>query len=123
MVTWLVHISWILLDFPLFSTKLYEVNLMNTHKYYRGRNKQSALEQVQMFWSAPMEAFFGQKIIASVTNSSTKTLECNRWRGRGIPYRKTSTGRVLYRKSDVVSWLESQQLVCSTSEYREVSHG
>ena len=78
-------------------------------------------ELVKIFWSAPLEAFFGQETIAPVTNRSIKTLECDRWRGAGISYRKCS-GRVLYRKSDVVAWLEGHELVHSTSE-AEVSHG
>lgn len=73
-------------------------------------------ELVQIFWTAPIEAFFGQETIAPVTNKSMKTLECDRWRGLSIPYRKVG-GRVLYQKSDVVNWLESHALVTSTSEY------
>lgn len=101
---------------------------MNTHeirnKRCRGKPKKSAVESVQIFWNAPMEAFFGQETIAPVINSSTKTLECDRWRRRGIPFRKTITGRVLYRKSDVVAWLEGHQLISSTSEYKqEENHG
>ncbi len=79
-------------------------------------------ELVNIFWSAPLEALFGQETIAPVTNRSIKTLERDRWRGAGIPYRKCS-GRVLYRKADVISWIESHELVHSTSEYKqEVSH-
>lgn len=78
-------------------------------------------EHVQIFWAAPMEAFFGQETIAPVTNKSIKTLECNRWRGVGIPYRKVG-GHVLYRKRDVVTWLESHVLVSSTSEYNKETH-
>lgn len=80
-------------------------------------------ELVQIFWSAPREAFFGQETIAPVTNKSIKTLECDRWRGLGIPYRKIG-GRVLYQKCDVINWLKSHALVTSTSEYnKEVNHG
>ncbi len=90
----------------------------------RRKPRKSEAELVQIFWNAPMEAFFGQETIAPVINSSTKTLECDRWRRRGIPFRKTITGRVLYRKSDVVVWLEGHPLVNSTSEYtQEVRHG
>jgi len=79
-------------------------------------------ELVQIFWAAPMEAFFGQETIAPVTNKSIKTLESDRWRGLGIPYRKVG-GRVLYQKCDVVYWLESHALVTSTSEYhKDVNH-
>lgn len=80
------------------------------------RLKRPDAELIQLFWSAPNEAFFGQETIAPVTSSSIKTLESNRWRGKGIPYRKCA-GRVLYRKADVIAWLESHALVSSTSEY------
>ena len=99
---------------------------MNAHTVHKNRSrnkpKKPDSELVQIFWAAPLEAFFGQETVAPVINSSMKTLECNRWRGVGIPYRKVS-GRVLYRKADVVSYLESYHLVGSTSEYkREVIH-
>ena len=77
--------------------------------------KKSHLEHLQEFWAAPVSAFFGQVTIAAVCDCSTATLESNRWRGIGIPYRKV-TGRVLYRKCDVVAWLEKHALVHSTSE-------
>ena len=82
-----------------------------------------ASELVQIFWAAPLEAFFGQETIAPVTNKGLKTLECDRWRGQGIPYRKVG-GRVLYQKCDVINWLKSHALVTSTSEYsRGIHHG
>ena len=85
--------------------------------------KKSETELVEIFWASAIEAFFGQETIAPVTNKSIKTLECDRWRGVGIPYRKIS-GRVLYKKRDVISWLESHALVTSTSEYnKEAQHG
>ena len=73
------------------------------------------IELIKNFWAAPPEALFGQETIAPVTNKSIKTLEADRWRGCGIPYRKCS-GRVLYRKSDVVSWIEGHELIHSTSD-------
>ena len=85
--------------------------------------KKSDAELVEIFWAAALDAFFGQETIAPVTNKSLKTLECDRWRGIGIPYRKIG-GRVLYQKRDVIHWLESHALVTSTSEYtQEVNHG
>lgn len=82
--------------------------------------KKPDFELVTVFWSAPNEALFGQETIALITNRSPKTLECDRWRGQGVKYRKCS-GRVLYRKADVIAWIESYELVNSTSEY-EVRH-
>jgi hypothetical protein len=80
--------------------------------------RQSDAELVQIFWAAPMEALFGQSTIAPVIGNAEKTLEQNRWRGVGVPYKKIS-GKVLYRKSDVVAYLENYRLVSSTSEYEQ----
>jgi hypothetical protein len=85
------------------------------------KTKKSVAELIRLFWDAPPDAFFSQVVIAPVAGCTPKTMECDRWRGRGIPYRKCS-GRVLYRKSDVIAWLENHQLVNSTSEYKEESH-
>lgn len=86
------------------------------------RIKKSDAELVNAFWTAPIETFFGQQTIAPVTGRTPKTLECDRWKKSGIPFRKVG-GRVLYQKKDVVSWLESHKLVTSTSEYKcEVNH-
>lgn len=71
------------------------------------------------FWDAPLTAFFNQKTIAHIRNVSEKTLESDRWRGTGIPFRKIN-GRVLYQKSDVVAFLEGHNLVTSTSQYGQV---
>jgi hypothetical protein len=84
------------------------------------KTKKTDEELVALFWSSSTDALFDQETIAAVTKRSTKTIECDRWRGRGISYRKCS-GRVLYKKADVISWIESHQLVTSTSEY-EVPH-
>ncbi len=79
-------------------------------------------ELVQTFWAAPPEALFGQETIAPVIQRGIKSLESDRWRGKGIPYRKCS-GRVVYRKSDVINWIENHKLVTSTSEYNQaVNH-
>lgn len=94
------------------------VSTSNTTKKRRTLAKLSNSEHVKNFWSAPAEALFGQESIAAVTNKSTKTLESDRWRGLGIPYRKIS-GRVLYQKQDVVHWLESHELVISTSQSKQ----
>lgn len=78
--------------------------------------KKPDTELVSAFWAAPNEALFGQETIAPVLNKSIKTLEADRWRGKGILFRKCN-GRVTYRKSDVLNWIESHELVTSTSQY------
>ena len=75
-------------------------------------------ELIQIFWRSPLEAFFSQDTVSAVTGRSIKTLECDRWRGIAIPFRKVG-GKVLYRKSDIVNYLESHELVISTSQYKE----
>ena len=82
------------------------------------KTRKSKTEHVQNFWVAPSEALFNQETVAAVFCLSTKTLECDRWRGTGIPYRKIG-GRVLYRKADVIQWLEGHRLVNSTSDGQE----
>lgn len=80
-------------------------------------------ELIQDFWSAPLEARFGEVAIAAVTHRTVKTLQCDRWRKCGIPFSKVE-GRVLYKKEHVVAWLESFNVVTSTSQYKskEVDH-
>lgn len=73
-------------------------------------------EIIQSFWIAPSEAYFNQVIISVVIGRSQKTLECDRWRGIGIPFRKVM-GRVLYKKSDVIGWLDSFSVRNNTSQY------
>lgn len=99
-------------------TKSTSNNNNSPPKKRSNRLKKSDSELVQIFWAAPPEAFFSQEIVAPVVNCKIKTLECDRWRGQGIPYRKCS-GRVLYRKLDVVAWLEGHELISSTSKYKK----
>jgi hypothetical protein len=99
------------------SSSLNEANLKKPRKITL---KKPDNELVDIFWTSSLEAFFGQETIAPVTNRSIKTLECERWRGLGIPYRKVG-GRVLYQKRDVINWLESHALITSTCD--EVQHG
>lgn len=98
--------------------------IQSSKKRRSTKPKKSDSELVQAFWYAPIEAFFRQETVAAVTSESVKTLECNRWRGIGIPFRKIG-GRVLYRKEDIVTYLEGHKLVNSTSQYNHkgVSHG
>jgi len=79
--------------------------------------KKSDSELIQFFWSSPIAAFFNDEVIAPVIGCSRKTLQCDRWKKCGLPFRKIG-GRVLYQKKDVITWLESHKLVNSTSEYQ-----
>lgn len=95
-------------------TESQDVNLI---KKRFNKPKPSDNELIKSFWLSPPEAYFNQLTVAPVVRCSTKTLEGNRWKGTGIPFRKVG-GRVLYKKSDVIDWLESHALVSSTREYK-----
>ncbi|QLH42463.1 MAG: DNA-binding protein [Coxiellaceae bacterium] len=75
---------------------------------------------LQEFWQAPLEALFDQKTIAAVRCCSNSLLERERWAGDGIPYIKVKH-KCLYRKADVVNWINQHQVKISTSQC-EVSH-
>lgn len=67
-------------------------------------------ELIGDFWAAPDEAFFDQETISLVIVCSTQKLERDRWLHIGIPYCKLGR-RVLYRKSDVIAWIEKNLFV------------
>lgn len=68
------------------------------------------------FWNAPAEALFSQKLVANVIGFSESWLERQRWMGGGIRYFKIGR-KCLYRKEDVIFWLNQHQKNHSTSEY------
>lgn len=71
---------------------------------------------LQEFWQSPDEALFNQTIIAAVRCCSNSTLERERWAGNGIPFIKIKH-KCLYRKADVVNWLNQHKCNLSTSQY------
>lgn len=85
-------------------------------KRRKRKPKLSETESIQLFWSSPLEARFGEEIVAAVRQASVKTLQGERWRGEGIPFSKVGH-RVLYKKADVIAWLESFPIVNNTSQY------
>jgi hypothetical protein len=54
-------------------------------------------------------------LIAAVLSCSTQLLERNRWAGISVPYLKIGR-KVLYRKSDVLGFLQQQKVYRSTSD-------
>lgn len=80
---------------------------------------------------ALMEALFPQDHIAIVINCLPRWLELARYKGNGPPFVRTGGrfvknrrgdpqwfgGRALYRKLDVLAWLDAQPRFRSTSEY------
>ncbi|OGT60916.1 MAG: hypothetical protein A3E85_03140 [Gammaproteobacteria bacterium RIFCSPHIGHO2_12_FULL_45_12] len=75
-------------------------------------------DRVAEFWAADPQALFGERYIAPVMGVQVSTLQNDRWQGKGIRYRKIC-GRVLYRKSDVISYIEAHELVSNTSQYKK----
>ncbi|GAN31490.1 TPA: DNA-binding protein [Legionella pneumophila] len=78
----------------------------------------SRLQLLNEFESAPTSALFNQHTLAAVLDCSTQLLERNRWEGKGVPYLKISR-KVLYRKSDVLSFLQQQKIYRSTGDVGE----
>jgi hypothetical protein len=61
-----------------------------------------------LFWTAPNEALFAPNVIAAVRNVTPALLERERWQRTGPKHLKL-VGRVLYRKADVLQWIQQQQ--------------
>ncbi len=78
----------------------------------------SRIQLINEFESAPNSTLFNQNTLASVLNCSKQLLERNRWAGLGVPYIKIGR-KVLYRKSDVLKFLQQQKVYCSTSDQGE----
>jgi hypothetical protein len=62
-----------------------------------------------LFWTAPDAALFAPSVIAAVRNVTPALLERERWQRTGPKHLKL-VGRVLYRKADVLQWIEQQQV-------------
>lgn len=77
--------------------------------------KPPRLHLLNEFDSAPESALFNQQTIAAVLSCSTQLLERNRWAGTSVPYLKIGR-KVLYRKSDVLGFLQQQKVYRSTSD-------
>ena len=78
-------------------------------------NKTSRLQLINEFESAPNSTLFNQNTIAAILNCSTQLLERNRWAGEGVPYIKMGR-KVLYKKSDVLDFLQQLKTYRSTSD-------
>ncbi len=65
-------------------------------------------EMVHIFWDAPVDAYFDQVMIAAVLGKAKKTLECDRWKKKGLPYTRIGS-LIRYQKKDVLSFIESQK--------------
>jgi len=72
--------------------------------------KKLPMELISIFWQCPPDAFFNQETISLIINKSVKTLESDRWRRSGIPYRKVGA-HVCYQKKDVIDYIMSHDLI------------
>ncbi|HAT1847950.1 TPA: helix-turn-helix domain-containing protein [Legionella pneumophila] len=79
------------------------------------KTKLNRLQLINEFESAPDSMLFNQNTLAAILDCSTQLLERNRWAGEGVPYLKIG-GKVLYRKSDVIEFLQQQKVYRSTSD-------
>lgn len=79
------------------------------------KTKLNRLQLINEFESAPDSMLFNQNTLAAILDCSTQLLERNRWAGEGVPYLKIG-GKVLYRKSDVLEFLQQQKVYRSTSD-------
>lgn len=67
------------------------------------------------FYSLPHDALVDRETVAAVRYVTRQTIELEAIRGGGIPYRRVGR-RALYRKADVLSWMESSNVVRSTAQ-------
>lgn len=77
--------------------------------------KPTRLHLLNEFDFAPESALFNQQTISAVLSYSTQLLERNRWAGTSVPYLKIGR-KVLYRRSDVLGFLQQQRVYRSTSD-------
>lgn len=72
-------------------------------------------EQRAEFYALPHDAMVDRDTVAAVRYVERQTIELEAIRGGGIPYRRVGR-RALYRKADVLSWMERSGVVRSTAE-------
>ena len=78
------------------------------------KTKLNRLQLITEFESAPDSTLFNQNTLAAILDCSTQLLERNRWSGEGVPYLKIGR-KVLYRKSEVLGFIQQQKVYRSTS--------
>lgn len=83
------------------------------------KTKLNRLQLINEFESAPDSMLFNQNTLAAILDCSTQLLERNRWAGQGVSYLKIG-GKVLYRKSDVIEFLQQQKVYRSTCDHGQL---
>lgn len=84
------------------------------------KTKLNRLALISEFESAPDSMLFNQNTLAAILDCSTQLLERNRWAGEGVPYLKIGR-KVLYRKSDVLSFIQQQKIYRSTCDQGQLA--
>ena len=87
-------------------------NQVHTDQYRIGKGA----SPITLFWDAPLSALFKQPVIAQVLVKSESWCERARWEGNGPKFLRIGRS-IVYKKADVVDWLDKHQSVTSTSQY------
>lgn len=74
----------------------------------RMTEEQKRLE-TERFWSASNDEFFTSTTVAIALKKSVDWLQKKRCAGDGIPFIKTGHKSILYKKQDVLDYLEQQK--------------
>lgn len=67
------------------------------------------------FYALPDEALVDRETVAAVRYIEVQTVELEAIRGGGIQYRRVGR-RALYRKSDVLDWMNRGKVVSNTAQ-------
>jgi len=62
---------------------------------------------IKAFWDAPIQEFFTDKTVSRVVGRSSKELQFDRISQQGIDF-VYMDGKIFYRKSHVIAWLNER---------------
>jgi len=90
----------------------------------RKRRRPDHIELSNEFSRAHLDVLVTREVAAAGAGYATASFEVFAWNGEGPPYTKRPGGRCLYKKSDVIAWMEGRsQQVKSTSQYLPTARG
>ena len=69
------------------------------------KGKKTEQELIRIFWESHPESLFSEKTVALIRNLSPSTIQKERWGRKGPKYVKVE-GKILYKKSDVIEFIE-----------------
>jgi hypothetical protein len=69
------------------------------------KTKKTDEEMIRIFWEAHPDSFFSEKTVALIRNLATSTIQKERWDKSGPKFVKV-LGKVLYKKSDVIDFID-----------------